>query len=114
MLPVRLWLTVSGLTGVLLMFLWVATHHEAAWNNANLLILLPTNLLLLLMRYRFAERLAAHMIWVCIVLSILIKLLPNAQFNLDLMLWFVPAQLSTLLLWLRMKPNRRAQRLDSR
>ncbi len=95
----RLWLLFSGLTGLLLLFLWLISNHEAAWRNENLLLLLPTNLLLWRLRNSLFERLAGWLIPVAILTALLVKLLPHSQFNTDLLLWLIPAQLAVFYCW---------------
>lgn len=99
----RVWLLVSGLGGLLLLFLWLMTNHEAAWRNENLLLLLPTNLLLLGMGNSRLAQLAGWLIPIAVAAAILIKLLPHAQFNLDLWLWFIPAQLTLFYVWRKVR-----------
>ncbi|MGK7296131.1 MAG: lipoprotein N-acyltransferase Lnb domain-containing protein [Candidatus Wenzhouxiangella sp. M2_3B_020] len=95
----RLWIAFSGLAGLVLVFLWTATAHEAAWRNENLLLLNPLNLLLWRFRGGRAERWAVFAIAASIAAALSIKLFPGAQFNHDLLLWFVPAQASLLWAW---------------
>ncbi len=97
----RLWLLISGLAGLLLLFLWLGSNHQAAWRNENLLLLLPTNLLLLRGGNSKLEKLAAWLIPVAIAAAMLLKLIPHPQFNTDLCLWFVPAQLAVFYCWRR-------------
>ncbi len=97
----RAWLILSGLAGLLLLFLWLLSEHQAAWRNANLLLLLPTNLLLLRLRDSGLERLAAWLIPTALLGALLLKLFPGAQFNTDLWLWLAPAQLSVFYCWRR-------------
>ncbi len=97
----RLWLLFSGLAGMLLLFLWLMTNHQAAWRNENLLLLLPTNLLLLRLGNNRLEKLTAWFIPTAIVAALLVKLIPDAQFNTDLWLWFAPAQLAVFFCWRR-------------
>lgn len=97
----RLWLLFSSLAGLLLLFLWLISNHEAAWRNENLLLLLPTNLLLWRLRNSLVERLAAWLIPAAILIAVLLKLLPHSQYNTDLLLWFIPAQLAVFYCWHR-------------
>lgn len=99
----RLWLLFSGLGGLLLLFLWLGSDHQAAWRNENLLLLLPTNLLLLGMGSSVLSRTAGWLIPIAVLAALLLKLLPHAQFNLDLWLWFIPAQLTLFYSWLRLR-----------
>lgn len=101
LLGVRCWLLLSGLAGLLLLFLWLMTAHEAAWQNENLLLLLPSNLLILGMRNRTLERMAVNIIPIGISAALLMKLLPHTQFNTDLLVWLIPTQLATWYCWVR-------------
>jgi hypothetical protein len=100
-LGARGWILFSGLSGLVLLFLWVATEHEAAWRNENLLLLNPLNLLLLRFAGGRSERAAAVCVVGSLVAALLLKLLPGAQWNYDLLLWLVPAQLALLSTWWR-------------
>ncbi|MCA1780457.1 MAG: DUF4105 domain-containing protein [Xanthomonadaceae bacterium] len=97
----RAWILFAAVAGAVLLFLWLATAHEAAWRNENLLLLNPALLLL----WRFGngpiERLAALLVAAGLVSAVLLKLLPGAQWNYDLMLWLVPAQVALLWVWYR-------------
>jgi len=97
----RLWLLLSGLAGLLLLFLWLASDHQAAWRNENLLLLLPTNIMLIRMRYSQLEKAIAWLIPVSILAALLLKLIPHSQFNMDLWLWFIPTQLAVFYCWRR-------------
>lgn len=111
-LGARAWILVSSLAGALLVFLWVATAHEAAWRNENLLLLNPLNLLLWRFRGGAVERAAAGAIALSLVAALALKLLPAPQWNYDLLAWFVPAQAALLWAWFRIAarvPVRRAR-----
>jgi len=101
LLGARTWIVVSALGGALLSFLWFATGHEAAWRNENLLLLSPLALLLWRFRGGVVERGAALVILAGLVFAFVLKLLPGAQWNYDMMLWLVPAQLALLWVWYR-------------
>jgi hypothetical protein len=100
-LGARAWILFSSLAGALLVFLWVATEHEAAWRNENLLLLNPLNLLLWRFRGGAVERAAAGAIGLSLIAALLLKLLPGSQWNHDLLAWFVPAQAALLWAWCR-------------
>jgi hypothetical protein len=97
--PARMWMVASGLAGLLLVFLWVATAHEAAWRNENLLLFHPLNLLLLGCRGGHFERAVAVIVGISLVVALGLKLLPGVQWNYDLLLWMVPAQAAMLFAW---------------
>ena len=96
----RTWIAFSGLAGLVLVFLWAATAHEAAWRNENLLLLNPLNLMLWRFRGGRIERIAAIVVAVSIAVALLLKPFPGTQWNHDLLLWFVPAQAALLWAWL--------------
>jgi len=98
---IRLWIVLTTLAGGLLVFLWLFTAHEAAWRNENLLLLNPLAMLLWRCRRGALERSAAALIGIGLVAALALKLLPGAQWNYDLMLWLVPAQLAMLWAWYR-------------
>lgn len=95
----RLWLLCSGLGGVMLVLLWCCTQHESAWRNENLLLLLPSNLLLWCLNGSQLEKLAGWLIPLALLAAAILKLLPGAQFNSDLLLWLLPAQLTVFYFW---------------
>lgn len=78
---------VTGLVGVLLVFLWFFTDHKAAANNFNLLWALPTHLIALAVFYKKPEWLKIYFLGVAIVAGIV------------LLAWnFLPQQLNTSLI----------------
>lgn len=97
----RAWIVFSVSGGGLLLFLWLFTAHEAAWRNENLLLLNPLALLLWRFHGRIIERGAAALMIAGLIASFAFKLLPGAQWNYDLMLWLVPAQIALLWVWYR-------------
>lgn len=97
----RGWIIVSGLGGGMLLFLWLFTAHEAAWRNENLLLLNPVALLLWRFRGAALERAAAMVMAAGLVAAFVLKLFPGAQWNYDMMVWLVPAQLALLWTWYR-------------
>jgi len=99
----RVWIALAALAGALLVFLWLATGHEAAWRNENLLLFNPLALLLWRFRLGLVARVAAGMVAAGLVVAVLLKLLPGAQWNYDIMLWMIPAQLALLWIWNREK-----------
>ncbi len=99
-LGVRLWLLLSSLAGMVLLLLWCCSLHASTHYNENLLLLLPSNLLLWRFRGRRIEKLAAWLMALAMIAAVALKVLPQAQFNHDLMLWLLPAQLAVLYFWL--------------
>ncbi|MBS3744942.1 MAG: hypothetical protein KGY48_11365, partial [Wenzhouxiangellaceae bacterium] len=97
----RGWIVVSGLGGGMLLFLWLFTAHEAAWRNENLLLLNPLALVLWRFGGGAVERAAAMIIAAGLVAAFVLKLFPGAQWNYDMMVWLVPAQISLLWAWNR-------------
>lgn len=102
-LPCRLWWLVSGMAGVLLGFLWLATDHQAAWYNENILLLPPWALIPAIFWASRWSRIAAYAIGTGVFVSLIMKLLSFNQFNYDLLLWLVPAQCMALILFFRSK-----------
>jgi len=98
-LGVRLWLLLSSLAGIVLLLLWCCTAHEPTYYNENLLLLLPSSLLLWRFRGSLVEKIAAWLLLLALLTAVLLKLTPHAQFNHDLLLWLLPAQLAVLYFW---------------
>ncbi|MFU8876674.1 MAG: DUF4105 domain-containing protein [Wenzhouxiangellaceae bacterium] len=109
LLGARIWILACTGGGLLLAFLWLATDHQAAWRNENLLLFNP--LLIFLLRFRGGriERLAAGVIAAGLLLALILKLAPGAQWNYDLLLWLVPAQALLLRVWSRSVTTRRSE-----
>jgi len=97
----RGWIVVSVFCGGLLLFLWLFTAHEAAWRNENLLLLNPLALLLWRFRDGVVARAAALIMAAGLVSAFVLKLFPGAQWNYDMMIWLVPAQVALLCVWYR-------------
>lgn len=95
----RGWIIVSVLGGGMLLFLWLFTAHEAAWRNENLLLLNPIALLLWRFRGGVVERAAAMTMAAGLLGAFALKLFPGAQWNYDMMIWLVPAQIALLWVW---------------
>jgi len=97
----RAWIVAVTLAGLLLAFLWLGTDHQAAWRNENLLLFNPLALLLIRFRGGWLERIAAAAIAAGLGLAMVLKLLPGAQWNYELLLWLAPAQAVVLWVWKR-------------
>ena len=95
----RAWILVSCAGGLLLLFLWGATEHRAAWRNENLLLLNPLLALLWRCRGGALERMAAGIVAAGLALAVLLKFLPGAQWNWDLLAWLLPTQAAALFVW---------------
>ena len=113
LLPFRLWLLTSALAGAVLLFLWFFTEHQAAWRNENLLLLNP--LILGLWRARFGglANTCAGLVAAGLLLSVLLKFFDGAQWNYDLMLWWLPAQIAVLYTWYRSSCSRTEAHIKS-
>ncbi|MDT8410162.1 MAG: DUF4105 domain-containing protein [Wenzhouxiangellaceae bacterium] len=99
LLPFRLWLLLASAAGLVLAFLWLATDHQAAWRNENLLLFNPLMILLWRARGGVVERLVGSVVALGLLASIALKFLPGAQWNYDLMIWLLPAQAAVLWVW---------------
>lgn len=106
----------AGLVGALLLVLWFATAHRAAWANENLWLFNPAAWLLVpgLLRLRKPGACASRFtLWIAVVLTLLAvfalvsKLLPwFPQHNLPWILFGLPAWLGLLVgLWLMRTPS---------
>jgi hypothetical protein len=63
---------ITGLIGILLLFLWVATDHKAAAKNFNLLWALPTNLIAVIAFYRNPKWLEKYFFGVAVLSALLL------------------------------------------
>jgi hypothetical protein len=97
----RIWILLVTIAGALLGFLWLATDHQAAWRNENLLLLNPLVLLLIRFRGGRSEQGVALIVAAGLVLALVLKILPGAQWNHELLLGLIPVQLALLGLWWR-------------
>lgn len=99
LLPFRTWLLMTFAAGGMLMFLWGFTDHYITRWNENLLLLNPLLLTLWRARPGPVAQVAAVLVGAGLALAVVLKFLPGAQWNLDLMLWLVPAQVAALAAW---------------
>ena len=99
LLAFRAWLLTSFLAGSGLLFLWLLTEHQAAWRNENLLLLNP--LMIALWRARDGRwvKACAVLCGMSVILALALKFFNGAQWNYDLMLWWIPSQLAALGVW---------------
>lgn len=101
LLPFRAWLLLTLAAGAMLAFLWGFTGHQTSAANENLLLFNPLMILLWRGRRGALATPAAWLIGAGLVAALVLKFLPGAQFNHDLMLWLVPAQAVALAAWWR-------------
>jgi len=103
----RAWILISVTMGLVLAALWLLTDHEASRNNANLLLLNPLLILALLPGLR---GLAAMILLGGNLLACLLLLMPEHQYNLDVIALLSPVNIAVALYFLNVKPNK--TRLD--
>ena len=90
--------TLVGLAGLIIAVMWLASGHEATWQNAAILILNPLWIFWLL---PLNQRWRAALWWpllICTLTGGLYLAVPYGQFRPDIVLWFLP--LVAGLLWL--------------
>ena len=88
---VHAWLLISGTNGLVLAFLWVFTDHSVASLNANLLLFNPLVLLALIPALnRFGSLVLAG----GVVVSFILLMLPQHQYNLDVLALLAPINLA--------------------
>ena len=85
------WLLISGTAGLILTFLWFFTDHSVASPNANILLLNP---LVLLALVPILNRLGAVFLAAGVAISFLLLMLPQHQFNLDMLALLAPINLA--------------------
>ena len=94
-----IWCAVAGVFGTLLLLLWVATAHVAAYQNANLLSLNPLWLVLAFMcaaRSRKARGVALLLTAAAFV-GLLLRLLPNQQDTARILALVLPIHSAVML-----------------
>ncbi|MGH7714037.1 MAG: DUF4105 domain-containing protein [Gemmatimonadaceae bacterium] len=94
-----IWCVASGIIGTLLVFLWTATAHVAAYENANLLPLNPAWFVLawmLVARSRRARALAVALTGAAFA-ALLLRLLPNQQDTSRVLALVVPVHTAAML-----------------
>ena len=85
------WVLVSTTMGLVLAALWLLTDHEASSKNANLLLLNPLLILALVPKL---QPIAAMILIGGNILALLLLLLPDHQYNLDVMALITPINLA--------------------
>ncbi len=98
----RMWLLLSGLCGLALLFFWLGTDHAVARLNMNLMVLNP--LWLLLAFWRSGAKAAALLIVGLSLFALVQAALPPHQYNLDVLAAFVPLNLAAALCLYRSRP----------
>ncbi len=88
----RAWLVTAGLGGLVLLFLWFGTDHEAAGLNLNVLVLNPLWLWLGLRPGRGPG--ALPLVAGFAALALLLAFLPPNQYTLDVLAAFLPLNLA--------------------
>ena len=94
----RAWILINATMGLVLAALWLLTDHEASSNNANLLLLNP---LLLLALITGLQRLVAMGLIAGNVLTLLLLILPEHQYNLDVIALLSPINLAVAIYLLK-------------
>lgn len=92
------WVLLLGGCGLGLSFLWLFTDHSVTVNNANVLLLNP---LLILALHPSSKRLCAALLIVGVVISSILLLLPQHQYNVDVLALLAPLSLSVAFYWLK-------------
>jgi hypothetical protein len=98
----HVWVLINATAGLLLAFLWLFTDHEAARPNANLLLVNP---LILLVMVQAMRRFMAVLLAAGTVICYLLLLLPEHQYNLDLLVLLTPVNLAVAAYFFKPKPD---------
>ena len=85
------WLLIGGTNGLVLAFLWLFTDHTVASFNANLLLFNP---LVLLGLAPVLNRLGAWLLMGGVAVSFVLLMIPNHQYNLDVLALLAPINLA--------------------
>lgn len=93
------WLTLAGLLGCVLAFLWLFTDHWAARLNLNLLLINP--LWLLVATVPVLRRPGAWLVLACGLFAVLAPWLPPGQYNADVVAVLWPLNLAAALALVR-------------
>lgn len=97
------WMSLAGLLGAVLAFLWCCTDHWASTLNLNLLLLNPLWLFVALIPV--LRRPGAWLMLGCGVLALLAPWLPPAQYNTDVVALILPLNVAAGLGLLRMRSS---------
>ncbi len=95
------WVLLLGGGGLGLSFLWLFTDHSVAANNANILLLNPLFVLAVLPHFK---RFSAVVLIAGVLISAILLLLPQHQYNVDVWMLLAPVSLSVAIYWLRDRP----------
>jgi hypothetical protein len=88
----RAWLILAGLMGAALLFLWLATDHDVARLNMNLLVLNPLWLIFAL--WKRTAGLALPFIGLVSSVALVMPWLPPGQYTADVLAAFLPLNLA--------------------
>lgn len=88
----RSWLALGGLVGSALVFFWIATDHDVARLNLNLLVFNP--LWLAFVIWNRVSRMALPVIGLASVLAVVMQWLPPGQYTADVLAAFLPLNLA--------------------
>jgi hypothetical protein len=106
-LLVQGWLLLSGLAGMIMLFLWVFTDHAAAGQNLNLLVFNPLWWVVL---YWKQNKAAGPVLLLASMLALLMGLLPPHQYTLDVLAAFLPLNIASGITLIVLR--RRSRRAD--
>lgn len=96
------WVLISAGMGLLLAALWLLTDHEASRDNANLLLLNPLLLLAFVPKLR---RPGAVLLLAGNAVALALLMLPEHQYNLDLVAMLTPVNIAVAWFLLRSGPG---------
>jgi len=91
-LLVQGWLLLSGLAGMIIIYLWFFTDHVAAGQNLNLLVFNPLWWVVLFWKQNKA---AGPVLLLASVLALSMALLPPHQYTLDVLAAFLPLNIAS-------------------
>ncbi|MGQ0639737.1 MAG: Lnb N-terminal periplasmic domain-containing protein [Gemmatimonadaceae bacterium] len=92
------WSIAAGILGLLLVFLWTATAHVAAYQNANLLPLNPAWLALAWLTIARSRKARTLAVWLTVAgfAALLLRLLPNQQDTSRVLALVLPVHLGVM------------------
>ncbi|MDH4020388.1 MAG: DUF4105 domain-containing protein [Xanthomonadales bacterium] len=99
----RAWILINATMGLVLAALWLLTDHAASSNNANLLLLNPLLLMALVTRL---QRPVAMLLIAGNVVALSLLLLPEHQYNLDVIALLSPINLAVAVYLFRTKSKK--------